>query len=29
MQQISPGTNVGFDLAKEYDVAKKMLKAQI
>ena len=29
MQQISPGTNVGFDLAKEYEVAKKMLKAQI
>jgi len=29
MQQISPGTNVGFDLAKEYEMAKKMLKTQI
>jgi len=26
MQQMSPGTNVGFDLAKEYEMAKKMLK---
>lgn len=28
MQQMSPGANVGFDLAKEYEMAKKMFKIQ-
>ena len=28
MQQMSPGANIGFDLAKEYEMAKKMLKPQ-